>query len=146
MHLFVVCISLCKTCPNGHRQSGADQDPACLPSLSPILVMITEKIAALQIYRSQHKRGLALLLDMLPRRPLNGLNVLIPVSRDRSINCGAGDHIYDGTVRELGVIALSLPEMEAFAISMPEMRASEPAVTELRGSEPVITEMSVGGV
>ena len=129
---------------------------ACLPSLRPILSFISEKVTALVNRKSQHKRGPALLMDMLPqRRRQDAPASLLPFSRNRSQNSSIkGDpqiQAHNATVTEVEANEQALPEMQAVERPMAELRALErPAIGRRapysllpkgQASEPPMAEM-----
>ena len=102
---------------------------ACLPSLRPILSLISEKLRLLRQRNNHRKRGSELLMDMLPaRKPAS--EPVLPLSRRHSWNDGPNPMLDSSTVLEMESRTQKAPELDA--------EAPGPHILEIETTEPVL--------
>ena len=102
---------------------------ACLPSLRPIPSFVFEKLVLLRKRKSTHKRGVELLMDMLPAGRLAS-SPISSLSREQS-----------GEIRQhLMMNSSAAIEVEANNLRAPELDAKAPGphILEIGTVEPVL--------
>lgn len=114
---------------------------ACIPCLRPILSLISNKLTLLRNRKSTHKRGIELLIDMLPADKTAPPSIS-PLSRQESRDDGNRPVLKTSSVAELEANTPRIPELGAEALRprILEVETVEP-IHEMRSNHPPVAEL-----